>query len=341
MEELQPQYGVVPEETQILSSRFSLGITLVLLILTIVFVSIFTGYMISRPPADFTPQAVMITPGSTIAQIVDIMAQENIVRSSNALYVTLLSLYRHEPIKAGTYKFESASSVFDVAYLLTQTIPQDELVSITLPEGMRVNEYAKIADRVLADFDVEIFMALASTSEGLLWPETYFVPPTYSAEELFMLLRQSHDEIWQKYQEDIAQSSLSLLEINTLASLVEREANDEASMKMVAGILQNRLDIEMPLQADASIEYVLDTPLNQLRPGELAQYLEELDSPYNTYLYRGLPPTPIGNPGRLALEAVLFPTDSPYLFYITGDDGEFYYATTFAEHQQNVDRYLR
>ena len=126
-----------------------------------------------------------------------------------------------------------------------------------------------------------------------------------------------------------------------LASIVEREANSEESMKMVAGILLNRLELGMPLQADAAIEYAIDTPLNELKPGELASLLQTLESPYNTYKNRGLPPTPIGNPGLQAIDAVLNPTDSEYLFYITGLDGEFYYAETLNEHNLNVDRYLR
>ena len=92
----------------------------------------------------------------------------------------------------------------------------------------------------------------------------------------------------------------------------------------------------MALQADASIEYVLGKPLGELTPEDL-----EIDTPYNTYLYRGLPPTPIGNPGLAAIRAVLEPTSSDYLFYITDSEGNFYYAETFDEHRANIAKYLR
>ena len=92
----------------------------------------------------------------------------------------------------------------------------------------------------------------------------------------------------------------------------------------------------MALQTDASIEYVLDKPLNELVPSDL-----EIDSPYNTYQNPGLPPTPIGNPGLEAIKAVLYPTPSKYLFYITGNDGNFYYAKNFDQHRLNIARYLR
>ena len=110
---------------------------------------------------------------------------------------------------------------------------------------------------------------------------------------------------------------------------------------MVAGILLSRIVLGMPLQVDAAMEYALATPLQELLPGELALQIRELDSPYNTYKYKGLPPTPIGNPGLTAIEAVLNPKNSDYLFYITGIDGEFYYAETLEEHNQNIARYLR
>jgi UPF0755 protein len=86
---------------------------------------------------------------------------------------------------------------------------------------------------------------------------------------------------------------------------------------------------------------VIETPLGELPPGQLATELRELDSPYNTYLYTGLPPTPIGNPGLDAITAVLNPTDTKYFYYVTGNDGKFYYAQTYNQHLQNIDRYLR
>jgi UPF0755 protein len=135
---------------------------------------------------------------------------------------------------------------------------------------------------------------------------------------------------------DFSKSPLSRDEVIVLASILEREANNERSMKMVSGILQNRIAADMPLQADASIEYVLSKPLKELTPNDL-----KIDSPYNTYLNKGLPPTPIGNPGLQAIEAVLSPQESQYFFYISDNDGNFHYARTYAEHLKNIDTYLR
>jgi UPF0755 protein len=200
---------------------------------------------------------------------------------------------------------------------------------------------AMIAADALPALDVTTYIELAQKLEGTLFPETYYVPSDFTANDLVALQRITFTEQLQALQPTIASSTLSQADILTLASIVEREANDETSMKMVAGIFRNRLAIGMALQADASIEYVLDTPLNELPPGQLSIELRETDSPYNTYLYPGLPPTPIGNPGLQSIDAVLNPTTSEYLYYITGNDGEFYYATTLEEHNQNIARYLR
>jgi UPF0755 protein len=154
-------------------------------------------------------------------------------------------------------------------------------------------------------------------------------------------MRETYTQTTQPLREQIAASSLTENEMLILASILEREANSPESMSIVSGILQNRLAIGMPLQADATIEYVLDTPLGELPPGQLAAKLRELDSPYNTYLYLGLPPTPIGNPGLTAITAVLNPRETPYFYYVTGNDGKFYYAESYNEHLRNIDRYLR
>ena len=186
------------------------------------------------------------------------------------------------------------------------------------------------------NFNKETFLSLAVPLEGKLYPDTYFIPEEFTAEQLVDLMVQTFNEQTAPLQEKIAQSALTETEILTLASILEREANSPESMKLVSGILQGRMSAGMPLQADASVEYILDKPLKELTPDDL-----KVDSPYNTYLNRGLPPTPIGNPGIEAINAVLEPTPSDFVFYITDNDGVFHYAKTYDEHLDNIDRYLR
>lgn len=296
----------------------------------------------SQPPRDFpVGEHVTIPQGTNVKAITEQLADANVIRSKSLLYYLLV--LRHDPtdIKASTYLFTEPLTAFEVATRLTEGDFASDLLRITFIEGERAYDYAIEGEEILSNFSREEYLRLATPVEGRLFPDTYFIPERFTAEDLLELQLETFEEQVAQYESLITNSSFTINEIVTLASIVEREANTPESMKMVAGILQNRLEIDMPLQADATIEYVLDVPLNELPEGQLATELRERDTPYNTYLYTGLPPTPIGNPGLTAIEAVLEPTPSEYFYYITGNDGEFYYAETLDQHNQNIARYLR
>ena len=277
-----------------------------------------------------------IKEGMSARTIARLLSEQQVI-SSDALFY-LMTLYYFDPsnIKAGTYRLKGVTSMYEIAEQITRGEVVHDLVTLTHIEGERASAIATKAAILLPKFDQAEFMNLASTSEGKLYPDTYYVDPDFTALDVYMLLTETYNKRVKPFRNQIAASSLTETEILTLASIVEREANTEESMKMVAGILQNRLKIGMALQADASIEYVLDKSLKELTPEDL-----KLDTPYNTYLYPGLPPTPIGNPGLAAIQAVLEPTPSDYFFYITGTDGKFYYAKNFDQHRQNIASYLR
>jgi len=273
---------------------------------------------LKQPPENFPREEVVeIKVGSTLRDVVKIAKERNLVKSELFFYIYFTTFGDPSNIKASNYVFKG-------------------LIKLTLTEGSSVKVLSEQIKAVLKEFDTEEFIKLAKPFEGYLFPETYLIPEDFSPEELVDLLKDTFMEKISDYQTEIEKSNLTLNEIITLASIIEREANSVESQKMVSGILQNRLAINMPLQADASIEYILEKPLKELTPEDL-----KIDSPYNTYLNKGLPPTPIGNPGINAITAVFEPTASDYLFYITGNDGEFYYAKTFDEHRVNIARYLR
>ncbi|MFT5849594.1 MAG: UPF0755 protein [Patiriisocius sp.] len=294
-------------------------------------------------PNSFLPMTEFeVERGMSARDIAAAAKEEGIVRSELMLYTVIAYSYDPSTIYAGEYAFKTPVGLFDVAKkLATQDIVHDT-IPLTIPEGVRLTQIAEIATNTLNDdFDPEEYLVLTKDKEGYLFPETYFVPETFTAEELVELQNDAYEAFIDPLRAKIEVSAFTEYEVLVLASIIEREANDEGSMGMVAGILQNRLDINMALQADASIEYVIDTPLNELAPGQLASELRETDSPYNTYLNTGLPPTPIGNPGSMSILAVLDPIPSDNFFYITDADGQFYYAETFAEHNRNIARYLR
>jgi UPF0755 protein len=294
-------------------------------------------YHQSTAPSTFkSGTSFEIQPGMNVRTIADHAQKQGLVRSDVLLYALLT--YSHDPtsIFAGNYVFKEPTNVFGVANKLANKDIENKLVRITLPEGITAKEMAAIAERTLPDFDTYKYLTLAETEEGYLYPETYFIPETFTADQLLDLQKQTFNDAIAPVKDEITESDFSLYEVLILASLIEREANDQESMRFVSSVLQNRLEIGMPLQADASIEYVLDKPLSELTPADL-----KIDTPYNTYLNTGLMPTPIGNPGLQAIKSVLTPAESNYLFYITDNNGNFHYAETFSEHNRNIAKYLR
>lgn len=305
------------------------------LVIGLILACVSVVYFISRAPQAFPLQtAVTIVPGLSAGEVADQLADQEVVRSSDVLFFLILAFHDPADIKAGAYVFDQPQSVFEIARRITDDKPEFVDVILTFPEGITVEAYADIATKHLTSFDRDVFIAEAVKHEGFLFPDTYYVPPTFSAPALISLLQETYTERTEGLFQD--EEMLTEYEIITLASLLEREANSKESMRMVAGILRTRLAMDMPLQADASLEYVLDKPLEELTPEDL-----KLDSPYNTYTNRGLPPTPIGNPGLEAIMAALDPMESDYLYYLTDADGTFHYAKTYEEHQQNIERYLR
>src|SRR5690606_13234929 len=158
----------------------------------------------------------------------------------------------------------------------------------------------------------------------------------FKQEDLIELMQQTFNERMEEYGEDIQNSGLTMNEIVTLASIVEREAGDGDTKPLVAGVLLNRLAIDMPLQVDAVFYYILGKTSAELTKADL-----RMDSPFNTYINKGLPPTPIANPGLDSILAVLHPIESDYYYYLTAPDGTFHYAATHDEHTTNKARYLR
>jgi len=292
---------------------------------------------IAQPPADFpTGATIEIPPGSGVRTSAEILAQKHVVNSVYLLYATLLWYHDPRALKAGTYRFTEPMNVYDIANKLIAGDFTSNLIHFTHREGERATEIADNAHTQLKQFDTDTFLQLAVPEEGKLFPDTYLIPPDFSAAELVKTMTDAYEKNVAPLRPQMTERGMEEQEVLILASIIEREANSPESMQMVSGILQNRIKIGMALQTDASIEYILNKPLKDLTAEDL-----EIDSPYNTYSHRELPPTPIGNPGLTAIKAVLEPAPSEYLYYITDSDGNFHYAKSFEDHKKNVAKYLK
>lgn len=294
-------------------------------------------YVTNKPPSSFiSPTVITIEPGTSIRAITTQLEEASVIRSESLLYYILMFFYDPTDVKASTYIFETPLTTKQVAERLVTGDFGNDLIRFTHYEGERATSIANNAEAQLINFDKEAFLARAVPLEGKLYPETYHIPKTFTADELIDIMLKTFAEKTETIQLQIDASNLTFEEILVLASILEREANSPESMKIVSGILQGRMEAGMPLQADASIEYILNKPLKELTPEDL-----EIDSPYNTYTNKGLPPTPIGNPGIDAITAVLEPEKTDYVFYITDNEGNFHYSVTYDEHLDNIEKYLK
>lgn len=310
-----------------------------LVVLFLVFLLLSAGalWLQTRPVDNFPINSLVEIPrGLTASEVADHLEERGVIKNSHIFY--LIMIWRHDPsnIKAGTYSFSEPKSAFSVARLITAAAPPDTLVQLTFPEGFSVKDYAVLIEKTLPEFNTEEFKSLATPNEGFLFPDTYSVPVDYSPSELNALLQETYQSKVSNLKDEMNEHPLGEYGVVTLASVIEREANSPESMQLVADVLLKRLSEGMRLQVDASLEYVLNKPLSELESDDL-----KLDSPYNTYLYDGLPPTPIGNPGIQTIKSVLYPEENDYYYYITDENGDFYYAKTFEEHKRNIETYLR
>ena len=215
---------------------------------------------------------------------------------------------------------------------------------ITIPEGWRREEIAEsLAKQELEAFDKELFLELSAADEGKLFPDTYLVPRQADTRLLYSLLTNTFErKIILGLEDEIEASPHDFEQVLVMASILEREAQGYEDMRHVAGVLWKRLEIGMPLQADATLQYVKGySPTQKSWWVPPTSEDKKLQSPFNTYLNPGLPPKPIANPGLEAVKAALNPVETDDLFYIHDRTGQIHFAETLDEHNANVQKYLR
>jgi UPF0755 protein len=265
----------------------------------------------------------------------------------------------HE-ILPGGYQISSSMSAWRVAMIL-KAGPGFKWV--TIPEGLRKEQIADILAGALnwSVDDVKNWVTLYTAMdidhvEGVYFPDTYLMPVNESPLQIAERLRQSFNEKFVAYSKEAIDKNIKWTTVVKLASIVEREAAGSDDMPLIAGIIWNRLDKNMPLQVDSTVQYARDSLLhygasvsNQALKYTIAGGWwapikpedEKIDSPFNTYKYKGLPPHPIDNPGIDSINAVLNPTKTDCLYYLHDGSKVIHCSKTFEEHQANIKRYLR
>ncbi|MDP9110509.1 MAG: endolytic transglycosylase MltG [Candidatus Eremiobacteraeota bacterium] len=292
------------------------------------------------------PTQIVIQRGSTFSSIARALAQSGVIDS--ALAFRMLARLRHEDVDvhAGAYRFPARQSANDVLHALL-TGGAQIAAWVSIPEGFTAEQIAKRLQQAGVGQESSLARNFLTTPltvdgtrtknlEGYLFPSTYLVSLDASPQQI---QKQMTDEFFKELPADASsrarQLRVSVPAAVVVASLVEREAKVDADRSMIAGVIYNRLRVHMPLQVDATIEYALPSHKTELLYSDL-----KIDSPYNTYVHEGLPPTPIANPGKPSLEAAFHPAKTDMLYYVYCGNGRHVFAKTLSEHQANVARCL-
>jgi len=283
-------------------------------------------------------QAFVINKGDGFNLIANRLKQSGFIKNETVFKINAYLLGLHSKLRAGTFNLSSNMNNADIIRLLTRGGSIDNWIQLL--EGWRNEEIAAYLDEN-SFYSGKSFLFLTEGKQGYIFPDTYSIPKDKDVQFFIDKTLTNFDQKYQQASQGIT-ADLNQTQIITLASLLEREANNLEAQKMVSGIIYNRLSINMPLQIDATVQYALDS-LN--KPQKYWQPISKADlvinHPYNTYQNPGLPPGPICNPGYNAIVAALNPIDSDFLYYITGTNGQMYYAKTLDEHNQNITKYLR
>jgi UPF0755 protein len=298
---------------------------------------------LSSPPdvKDVTKHSFIIKKGQSGISVANQLEKEKYVRSNLIIRLLLKQRDGNISILPGTYELSKSMTPTQILDALTQG-PKDAWV--TLLEGWRREEMADELENELGiqHFNKQEFLDLTKGKEGMLFPDTYLFPKEVTAKGVVTALEQNFNRRYQKLTDQYGQGKLSQNETLTLASIVAHEASNPEDMQMVAGVLMNRIDLGMPLQSDVTLQYIKGYS-SQLKTWWQEPKSEDkfLDSPFNTYQNKGLPPSPICNPGADALSAALKPTENDYIFYLADRKGVVHFAKTLAEHDALIDKYLR
>lgn len=290
---------------------------------------------ITTIPKGFQPNTLFeIEEGESLKTVSQKLDDSGLIKSKTLFSILMILKGDDDNIVSGEYLFHNPESIFTIADRFSKGEYGISSITVTFPEGVTLNEMANILEDKFPDFNRKEFEIKTSLYEGYLFPDTYIFPENADVDLIIQTLISNFEDKMESIKNILKESGKDLREIIIMASIVEKEAT-ENSRRQIANILWKRMEIEMPLQVDATFVYERGKGTFDLSREDL-----RTDSPYNTYTKAGLPPTPISNPGLESIKAAAQIEDTDYLFFLTGRDGEMYYAETHDEHVLNKQKYL-
>lgn len=295
---------------------------------------------------------VEIPSGSTLTQVSSILEENELIK--NKLLFKLVSKFKEDNngVKAGKYLLSQKYSNSEILDILISGKIYNDGIKVTIPEGSTYKEVIKYLTKAKLG-KAEVYEELINnpkdfyekypflneeditTLEGFLYPETYYFDEDISEKEVISSMLKRFSEVYTKeLKEKQVKMGLTLQEVVNMASIIEKEAVKDIDRPKIAGVFYNRIDIGMPLQSDATIQYIFEERKKIVSYSDL-----KIDSPYNSYLNKGLPPTPISSPGIKSIEAALDPEDNDYLYFVATVEGGNNYSKTYDEHLKYVKEY--
>lgn len=290
-------------------------------------------------------QVLEISDGSSFSEVASLLYQRKLLKSDWAFIWMGRLLGADRNIIPGEYEFQGGMTPAD---LLDKITKGDVLqYAVTIPEGYSIEQIAGLLqEKGLADQDAFIqltrdqqFLTQLKLQvfdlEGYLFPDTYYFTRNMKPEAIIQTMVGRFEQSWtSQLQERASELGMSLHQIVTLASVIEKETGLSQERGLISGVFHNRLRKKIPLQSDPTVIYALDRFDGNLRKKDLA-----VESPYNTYRVRGLPPGPIANPGEASIRAALYPIPTNFLYFVSRNDGSHKFSATLAEHNLAVKKY--
>lgn len=284
-----------------------------------------------------------IEAGQSVRSISTALKNDNLIYSQSIfrLYVKLFA--RDNIFKSGNFKLSAEMSVYSLVNLFTQGNPEPEDIIIVVPEGTNIADLGKILQKAKLAQEGDLLKSEFLQYEGTLFPDTYRFKPETSLTEIINEMR---DNFLRRTESVLTTQNIrERQEIIVIASILEKEVRSEEDMKIVAGIINSRMKLGIPLQLDATVAYGVcygKFLIGKYCDVSRANIVDNIsvDSVYNTYTRRGLPSGAISNPGVVAIKAVLNPIASSYLYYLSKKDGSTVFSRTAREHEAAKRKYL-
>jgi UPF0755 protein len=282
------------------------------------------------------------------------LEEKKVIRSGQFLikYKKLLKIEARS-IPAGNYMLKSGITLKELIEHLQSG--KSDFAIVTIPEGFTLNQIAERLEKnnlvkkdefinsTLESIDTEKLLSSSAGTlypmEGYLFPDTYYIPYASTNEKILQLMFGNFSRIFsEKYRQRAKELGLSVEQVITIASLIEKEAANNEERSRISGVIYNRLKKDMLLQIDAAVIYANTNGQSSI--SKVTYTHLKYDSKYNTYLYKGLPPGPIAAPGKPSIEAALYPETHNYLYYVAAEGGHVF-SKTLEEHNQNVKKYIK